>query len=161
MTDKMTPAEALAAMDIVAADLSKDGCQFTAEQIRNARATLAAQLQAQAAEVERLQRESEGRRVTLLDKAEEARREWMRAEAAEAEVERLREAAQALRQSYHALEGLFVEHSTNGNIDDTSAWGWAMCDAFAKANADAIAIDALLNPPVDPATINAEGEPNG
>jgi hypothetical protein len=54
MTDKMTPAEALAAMDIVAADLSKDGCQFTAEQIRNARATLAAQLQSQAAEVERL-----------------------------------------------------------------------------------------------------------
>jgi hypothetical protein len=78
--------------------------------------------------------------------------------ALKAENERLREAAQALRQSYHALEGLFVEHSTNGNIDDTSSWGWAMCDAFAKANADAIAIDALLNPPVDPATFNAEGE---
>jgi hypothetical protein len=77
-------------MDIVAADLSKDGCQFTAEQIRNARATLAQQLQSQAAEVERLRRELSEERLfeessrAALDLAER------RAEAAEADARRYR-----------------------------------------------------------------------
>jgi hypothetical protein len=93
MTDKMTPAEALAAMDIVAADLSKDGCQFTAEQIRNARATLAQQLQSQAAEVERLRAANVMLRTWHEEQIPRTKAIAERAFAAEDENERLRDLA--------------------------------------------------------------------
>jgi septal ring factor EnvC (AmiA/AmiB activator) len=144
MTDKMTPAEALAPEAMIAtlkaAAIQCEAFRLfgTASAVRVVQqdiATLAAQLQAQAAEVERLHRACRAWRLNVESWEAAARKHFARAEAAEARETRLRE---AVAQAAELLDA-----------DDAR---------LVRGAQIASSLRTLLNPPVDPATINAGGE---
>jgi chromosome segregation ATPase len=154
MSEKMmTKDEALAVLNEYAAGLERD-TPNCARELAAARATLAQQLQAQAAEAAELDRRRrlageeaarlQERASSLFDKLVAAN---ARAEAAEADARRyrwLRNKAWRYSETGPAV-AVFDARGELVSID---------CD---DDELDA-AIDALLNPPVDPATINAGGE---